>query len=90
MDHISTYGPYYFFFIRSSGARYHNVTTFRVNGLYGNSTIHHIEQKSLPNSLASPKSAIFKIPFLFSNKFVSFRSLCIIYFEWAQLIYFFI
>ena len=48
----------------SSGARYHSVTTFGVMG-----------RKGVPKDLASPKSAIFRIPFPFSSRFDSFRSL---------------
>ena len=84
IDQTSTYGPYYFFLINSSGARYQRVTTFLVSGLYG---ISFDIDKSVPNSLDSPKSAIFRIPFLFSNRLVSLRSRWMMYFEWAQLIF---
>ena len=50
--------------MRSSGARYHRVTTYSV--------INPLSEEVL----ASPKSQIFKSQFAFRSRLLGFRSLC--------------
>lgn len=48
-DQTSIEVPYYLYFINSYGARYHKVTTFRVIGFNGVSSIYLIIITELPS-----------------------------------------
>ena len=66
---------------RTSGARYHNVTTCeRLSPRYAVQTTLHTSFENVltgtPKALARPKSPIFNSPFLLINKFCGFKSRC--------------
>jgi len=70
-DQISTGNEYAFYPSKISGALYHKVSTSCVKVLIG-----------IPNALANPKSANFKVPALSIKRFYGFKSLWITLLEW--------